>query len=230
MSPNPRLSIIIPVLNEAHLIDTCLAMLAGAMGDDSELIVVDGGSDDPTATLATRHPVQLIVAPRGRASQMNAGARASRGDHLLFLHADTRLPAHAGSLIVDALAGDRIWGHFKIALTGRSAWLQVVAWCMNTRSRLTGIATGDQALFMTRRAFETAGGFPAQPLMEDIEMSRRLKRLSPPAYLHARVVSSGRRWEQHGVWRTIVSMWRLRLRYWLGIDSHTLAREYRDVR
>lgn len=230
MAPTPYLSIIIPTLNEARGIESLLTSLLGLWVCGCEIIVVDGGSSDATATLAAPYASRVIVSPPGRAVQMNAAAHASRGDLLLFLHADTRLPRRADRLIVEALAGRRCWGRFNIRLKGHSPMLRVVAACMNLRSQATGIATGDQALFMTRERFAQVGGFPEQPLMEDIEMSRRLKRLSPPAYLRAKVVSSGRRWERDGVWRTIGRMWWLRFCYWRGIDTRQLARAYRDVR
>lgn len=229
----PALSIIVPTLDEARGIESQLASLLSLWVCGCEIVVVDGGSADGTVALAAPYASRVITSPPGRAVQMNAGARASRGDLLLFLHADTRLPRRADRLITRALAGRRCWGRFDIRLEGRSPWLRLVAACMNLRSRLTGIATGDQALFMTRAAFKAVGGFPEQPLMEDIEISRRLKRLSPPACLRAKVVSSGRRWERAGVWRTIGQMWWLRFRYWRGVDSGQLARmagEYRNVR
>jgi rSAM/selenodomain-associated transferase 2 len=146
---------------------------------------------------------------------------------LLFLHADTQLPADADVLIREALAGgSRVWGRFDVAITGRPAMLKLIAALMNLRSRRTGIATGDQAMFMTRAAFEAVGGFPAQPLMEDIEMSRRLLKLSRPACLSAKVQTSGRRWESRGVWRTVLLMWRLRWAYWRGATPERLAELY----
>ncbi len=229
MSP-PRLDVIIPVLDEADQLPELLASLAPWRADGAEVVLVDGGSRDATLAIAREQACQCLWAPRGRASQMNAGGEASRGDNLLFLHADTRLPAHAVDLIAKALTGERCWGRFDVRLSGRHPLLSMIAAAMNLRSRLTGIATGDQAMFMTREAFEAVGGFPVQPLMEDIEMSRRLKRLSPPACLRAKVTSSGRRWERNGVWRTILLMWRLRFRYWRGESPEVLLREYRDVR
>lgn len=223
-----RLSVIVPTLDEAEGIEASLATLPPFR--DIELIVVDGGSQDETPTRASRFTEWVIRSAPGRARQMNAGAEMAHGRHLLFLHADTRLPAHADRLIERALSGERCWGRFDIRLEGRHPMLPVIATAMNIRSWLTGIATGDQALFMTREAFTTVGGFPEQPLMEDIEMSRRLKRLSSPACLRHKVVSSGRRWEQQGAWVTILMMWRLRFRYWRGESPETLAREYRHVR
>lgn len=230
MASAPHLSIVVPTFNEALKIESQLAALLRFWVCGCEIVVVDGGSSDATAVLAAPLANRVILTPPGRAIQMNAGARASRGELLLFLHADTRLPRRADRLIAEALADQRCWGRFDIRLEGHSPLLRLVAACMNLRSRLTGIATGDQALFMTRAAFDDVGGFPEQPLMEDIEMSRRLKRLSPPICLRAKAISSGRRWERHGVWRTIGRMWWLRYRYWQGVDSQQLAREYRDVR
>ena len=224
-----KLSIILPVLNEASGIAATLTALQPLRASGHELIVVDGGSADATALLASIDADQVINSARGRARQMNAGAAAASGDGLLFLHADTRLPAQADNLIQSALQ-DRLWGRFDVEISGRPALLRVVAGMMNRRSRLTGIATGDQAIFMTRAAFDAAGGFPDQPLMEDIELSKRLKRLGPPACLCQQVVTSGRRWEQHGVWRTILLMWRLRFDYWRGVPAERLAARYHATR
>ncbi|MFY0992085.1 TIGR04283 family arsenosugar biosynthesis glycosyltransferase [Halomonas sp. C05BenzN] len=226
----PRLSLIIPTLNEAATIEARLDRLLGLWLCGVEIIVVDGGSRDDTLARACPVATRVIEAPPGRAVQMNIGAHAARGSQLLFLHADTQLPQRADLMIDRALAGTHCWGRFDIRLDGQHPMLPVIAMAMNVRSRLTGIATGDQALFMTREAFSRVGGFPEQPLMEDIEMSRRLKRLSSPACLRHRVVSSGRRWEQQGAWATMRLMWELRWRYWRGESPETLAREYRHVR
>jgi rSAM/selenodomain-associated transferase 2 len=220
-----RLSIILPTLNEAEGIAAALAPLQALRRAGHEVIVADGGSADGTPALAAPLADRVIAAPRGRARQMNAGAGAASGDALLFLHADTRLPEGAAERVAGALA-DHAWGRFDVAITGRPALLAVVAALMNLRSRLTGIATGDQALFVTRAAFNAVGGFPDQPLMEDIELSRRLKRLGPPACLRERVATSGRRWERHGVWPTILLMWRLRFDYWRGVPAERLVRRY----
>lgn len=222
------LSIVLPVLNEAAGLGAALQALVPLRARGAELIVADGGSSDPSAALAQAGGAQVVNAPRGRALQMNAGAAQASGDVLLFLHADTRLPANADELIREALAGGaRVWGRFDVAITGRPRMLRLIAALMNLRSRLTGIATGDQAMFMTRAAFEAAAGFPAQPLMEDIEMSRRLLQLSRPACLRAKVQTSGRRWESRGVWRTVLLMWRLRFAYWRGAAPERLADLYR---
>lgn len=222
-----RLSIVVPVLNEAQQIEAILSELAPLRAHGAEVIVIDGGSQDDTLKLAAPHADRLLSGPRGRALQMNTGAMVAAGDALLFLHADTRLPPDAFDLIRAGLDGPHAWGRFDVVIQGRPRMLRVVAALMNLRSRLTGIATGDQAIFMRRSAFDAVGGFPEQPLMEDIEISRRLKMLSPPLCLRSKVHTSGRRWEQHGVWRTIFLMWGLRLRYWLGAQAEELARAYR---
>lgn len=227
VAENLRLSIVIPTLNEASQVVDALAPLQPLRHRGHEVIVVDGGSGDVTAALARSLADQVLSAPRGRASQMNAGAAATRAPVLLFLHADTRLPPLADVLVQQALAGGRTWGRFDVCIDGRPPMLHIVAALMNLRSRLTGIATGDQAIFATREAFDRVGGFPLQPLMEDLEISRRLKRLGRPACLRARVRTSGRRWEQRGVWRTIFLMWRLRWRYWRGESASRLAEAYR---
>lgn len=222
----PEFSIVIPVLNEAPGIVAALEALAPLRSSGVEVIVVDGGSADRSAELAGPLADQVLHAPRGRASQMNAGAAAARGSVLLFLHADTRLPEGADWLVAQAVAVGHHWGRFDVQIEGKSAWLPLVAALMNRRSRLTGIATGDQAMFVSRAAFAAAGGFPDIPLMEDIELSRRLRQTGRPACLSARVTTSGRRWETHGVWRTILRMWWLRLRYTFGADPRRLALEY----
>ena len=226
----PVLSIVIPALNEAADIEAVLQALQPLRARNIELVLADGGSRDRTAALARPWVDAAVDAPRGRALQMNAGAAQARADVLLFLHADTRLPPLADVLVLQAVnrrGGGACWGRFDVRIEGRPWMLRVVAWLMNLRSRLSVIATGDQAIFVTREAFEQVGGFPVQPLMEDVEISRRLKRLGRPACLNARVCTSGRRWEQRGVWRTIVLMWRLRWRYWRGESPARLAEAYR---
>jgi rSAM/selenodomain-associated transferase 2 len=223
----PVLSIVMPALNEAAGIEAALAPLQPLRARGVEILLADGGSTDGTARLAAPWVDSLTHSARGRALQMNAGAAAARADALLFLHADTLLPPQADGLVQQALAGGACWGRFDVHIVGRPRMLRVVAAAMNLRSRLSGIATGDQAIFVTRAAFERVGRFPAQPLMEDIELSRRLKRIGPPACLRECVRTSGRRWEQRGVWRTIVLMCRLRWRYWRGESAARLAEAYR---
>ena len=219
------LSIIMPVLNEAERIAAALHALAPLRERGCEAIVVDGGSTDETLTRAAPFAPRVAVAARGRAAQMNAGAAAALCDVLLFLHADTRLPDNADRLISDALArSGRVWGRFDVQFE-RGA-LPLIAGMMNLRSRLTGIATGDQAIFVTRDAFERAGGFPPIALMEDVAMSGRLKRLSRPVCLPARVTISPRRWQKNGIIKTVLLMWRLRLAFYFGAKPDTLARAY----
>ena len=225
-SPAVLLSIVVPVLDEAAGIAAALAPLQRLRQAGVEVLVVDGGSRDATLEVATPLADLVLVAPRGRGSQMNAGAARARGATLLFLHADTHLPAGAVDAVAAAIAAGACWGRFDVAIEGRLAGLGMVATMMNLRSRLTGIATGDQAIFVTLVAFEQVGGFPDLPLMEDIALSTRLKRIARPACLRQRVVTSGRRWEKHGLWRTILAMWRLRLRFFFGADPQALAREY----
>ncbi|MDH3287171.1 MAG: TIGR04283 family arsenosugar biosynthesis glycosyltransferase [Betaproteobacteria bacterium] len=221
------LSIIIPCLNEAEGIERTLATLEPVRCRGAEVIVVDGGSDDGTTGRAAPLADVVIAAPLGRASQMNAGAGRARGEILLFLHADTLLPEAADGLVIDGLKrARRSWGRFDVRIDGRHPLLRAVERLMNARSRLTGIATGDQAIFVTRTLFTAAGGFPDIPLMEDIELSKRLKRFGSPLCLNHCIVTSGRRWEKRGVLRTIWLMWGLRLAYWLGADPGKLALRY----
>lgn len=221
-----RLAVIIPALNEAARIRPALEALAPLRARGHEVIVVDGGSDDATAELALPLCDRVLSAPRGRAVQLNAGARAAQGEALVFLHADTSLPERADELILRALERAS-WGRFDVRIEGRHRLLGIVACAMNLRSRLTGIATGDQAIFVRRAAFP---GFPEIALMEDIAFSRVMKRRAAPACLRARVSTSGRRWEARGVLRTIFLMWRLRLLYALGVAPQSLARQYADHR
>lgn len=222
-----RLSIIVPALDEAAGIAECLAALQPLRARGAEVIVVDGGSADATKALAEPLADRVLAAPRGRAAQMNAGASAASGDTLLFLHADTRLPPEADRLVLDGLARRGLaWGRFDVRIDGASPLLAVVAAFMNARSRLTAIATGDQAIFARRDAFARAGGFPAIALMEDVAFSRAMKRAGRPLCLRDRVATSARRWERDGTLRTILLMWRLRLAYFLGADPARLAERY----
>ena len=207
-----RLSIIIPVLNEAETIAARLDALQALRARSVEVIVVDGGSADDSPARAAPLADRVITAPRGRGRQMNAGAEQATGEVLLFLHADTVLPDLATERIEAAVTGGALWGRFDVRIDGASVMLPIVAALMNGRSRLTGIATGDQAIFATREAFARVGGFPDIPLMEDIAFSSTMRRIARPACLTEKVTTSGRRWEKHGVWRTILTMWWLRLR------------------
>ncbi|HEY2531371.1 MAG TPA: TIGR04283 family arsenosugar biosynthesis glycosyltransferase [Xanthobacteraceae bacterium] len=223
----PMLSIIVPTLNEAETIVQALTSLQRSRNRNAEIIVVDGGSTDKTMMLARPLCDQFKTARRGRATQMNAGAAAAQGDILLFLHADARLPKCAVDLVRGTLAaGDRVWGRFDVRIDSRHPALRLVAYMMNQRSRLTGIATGDQAMFVCRRNFEAVGGFPDIPLMEDIALSRALRRLGWPVCLSTPVVTSARYWERRGIMSTIFLMWRLRLAYFFGADPADLAIHY----
>lgn len=221
-----KLSIVIPTLDEAEAIVATLSSLQALRAQGHEVIVSDGGSTDATVAQAEGLADRVLIGAPGRARQMNAGAAVARGEVLLFLHADTRLPEDAANAIEAAMLSN-LWGRFDVDITGRSGMLRVVAALMNLRSRLTRIATGDQAIFVRQGAFAAVAGYPEQPLMEDIELSRRLKKLGAPACLRERVITSGRRWEVHGVWRTMLLMWRLRFDYWRGVPAARLADRYR---
>ncbi|HXV08165.1 MAG TPA: TIGR04283 family arsenosugar biosynthesis glycosyltransferase [Burkholderiales bacterium] len=226
-----RLSIVMPVLNEATEIVGALERLQPLRARGHEVIVVDGGSGDDTMRLAAPLADRVLQAPRGRARQMNAGAGHARGDVLLFLHADTRLPQDADRLIAEPLAGSAAaWGRFDVAIDGRHPLLRVIAAAMNLRSRATGICTGDQGIFVHRALFRAIGGYADIELMEDIALTRLLRRHAPPACPARRAVTSGRRWERRGVWRTMALMWWLRLRYFLGASPARLRRLYEGER
>lgn len=222
-----RLSVVIPTLNEAaHLARLLPDLLAREPG--VEVVVVDGGSDDGSGDVVARWAaVRWLAGPRGRARQMNAGARAAAGTTLLFLHADTRLPDGAGAAIEAALADPAVvGGRFDVRIDSPRPLLGVVGWMMNQRSRLSGISTGDQGIFVRRAVFEEIGGYADIPLMEDVELTRRLKRRGRVAALRLRVTTSARKWEREGAVRTIVLMWTLRLLYALGVSPARLHRWY----
>lgn len=234
-----RISVIIPTLNEEQTIIVTLAHTA-SLGFD-ELIVVDGGSTDETPALLESYrlrtqssalsPVQWVAAPCGRARQMNEGAKASHGEVFLFLHADTQLPDDAKAMIELALANPgTVGGWFDVRFDRPSMWGTIISRMMNWRSRLSGIATGDQVLFVRRHVFEQIGGFADMPLMEDIDFSGRLKRTGSTAALAATVTTSFRRWERHGPLRTILLMWALRFLYWIGVSPSHLVEWYKTVR
>ncbi len=225
---NMRISVIIPALNEAENIVSMLESLAPLQKHEHEVIVVDGGSQDSTVELVKGKADKIIHSQAGRACQMNAGARRATGDILWFLHADTRVSDSAAMQILMALQNqNNYWGRFDIQLSGKHFLLRIVEQLMNLRSRLTGIATGDQGIFVRRDCFEAIGGFRTIPLMEDIEISRRLKKWSRPCCIHDKITTSSRRWEERGVLRTILLMWRLRFAYALGVRPEKLASIYK---
>jgi len=224
-----RISVILPVLNEEHVIGSTLQALLSLM--PYEIIVVDGGSTDGTRAVCDQFGVRVLTSEPGRARQMNCGARDATGDVLLFLHADTTLPASALNDISTAMRDpDCPAGRFDVEIEGAHWMLKIIAWLINYRSRITKIATGDQALFVRRAVFETMGGFQDIPLMEDIAFCRALKRMGPMDCLRTRVITSGRRWERDGVWRTIIKMWMLKLGYLAGVSPERLKQYYADTR
>ncbi len=224
MSP-PTLSLVIPVLNEAPRLAASLDALK-PWREFAELVLVDGGSNDDSPAIAEGRVDRLELSERGRARQQNVGAALARGDYLLFLHSDTTLNI-APKEFLEYLAEDPAWGFFSIRLDGRDWRFRIIERFMCWRSRLTRVATGDQALFVRRDLFESQGRFADIPLMEDVEISKRLRRVAPPRVLGPPVFTSSRRWERRGVLHTVLLMWELRLRYWLGADPADLARRYR---
>jgi len=226
----PRISVVVPVLNEGAGIGAALQPLQAWRGKGAEIVVVDGGSSDDTVVQARDLCDRVLDAQRGRARQMNAGAAVARGRLLLFLHADTQLPADAFAMLDALVDTPRLWGRFDVKIDGAHPLLRVIASAMNRRSRWTGVATGDQAVFVSRELFSLIGGFPDIALMEDVALSKRLRRQCPPRCLRAQVLTSGRRWLRGGVLRTVLLMWSLRLAYVLGVAPTTLARWYRHAR
>lgn len=228
---NMRLSCIVPVWQEAATIRGTLERLKLFRAAGHEVILVDGASEDGTAQVAEGHCDRVIQSGRGRAIQMNAGADVARGDILLFLHADTLLPQSALEALESFQASGKAWGRFNVRLSGTRPLFRVISLFMNQRSRLTGIATGDQAIFVRTTVFRALQGYAPIPLMEDVDLSRRLRSISAPYCIKGPVITDSRRWEQGGAWRTIFLMWRLRWRYWRGESPESLAAAYRaDVR
>lgn len=221
---HPRLSIIIPVLNEADCLDQCLSELFAQpwVRRHCEVIVSDGGSVDDSLAIAAVYPCRIESSDRGRAPQMNIGASVARGRKLLFLHADSALPDDFG----DKLQRDAAWGFFRLRLNHAAAVYRMIETAINLRSRITQVAGGDQGLYFTREFFDALGGFPAIPLMEDIAVCKAARKRARPAVIESRIVSSPRRWQDNGVIKTILLMWSLRLAYWLGVSPSRLHRIY----
>jgi len=221
-----KLSIIIPTLNESGQIEHCLNGLQLLRQQDHEVILVDGGSIDNTVSLATPLCDCVIQSKKSRAIQMNMGAAKATGDCLLFLHADTTLPSGITDLFLRIENIENKWGRFDIKLSGHHFLFRIIEQCMNLRSRLTGIATGDQAVFVGKELFFSINGFPEIALMEDIAISRLLLKQSKPICFKEKAISSSRRWEKNGIIRTIFKMWFLRLLYFFHVDVNKLARIY----
>lgn len=230
-------SIIVPILNEANNLPHLFTHIAGLNPSLQQIILVDGGSNDDSFEWAQKFIAdlnnsnqsainwQVVKSQAGRARQMNKGASLATSDILLFLHADTELPTHAVADIQTAMQKSE-WGRFNVKLNSRQPMLWVVSHMINLRSRLTSIATGDQAIFITRKLFEQVGGYPQQALMEDVELCKQLKAKSKPACLKTKVITSARRWEQHGTCRTILLMWQLRFDYWRGVSADNIKARY----
>lgn len=223
----PLISIVIPVLDDADALARLLDQLGGLLGDSSEIIVVDGGSSDLSVTIAQSHRVVLVHSQRGRARQLNDGIAHAQAPVVWMLHADSDVsPAVWRSLVARARDPALRWGRFDVRLSGRSPLLRVVEWMMNVRSCVTSICTGDQGIFVKREVLATVGGVPDQPLMEDIELSRRLRRMGAVSCAREKLVTSSRRWEGEGMLATVLLMWRLRAAYFFGTDPARLAERY----
>lgn len=222
------ISIIMPTLNEAGSVSDTLKSLQLLRLYGGEIIVADGGSIDGTKQACEKLVDHWVDAEQGRANQMNAGASVASHPILLFLHADTVLPNNFINLLKAFSESPAIWGRFNVRLSGHHKMFRVIEFMMNWRSRLTGISTGDQAIFVRKTSFEQVGGFPSQPLMEDIELSGKLKRLSKPYCIATPLITDSRRWEKYGVWRTVFLMWSLRLRYFFGESADRIASKYQD--
>lgn len=222
-----KVSIIIPVLNEAEHIAGTLMSLAPYRSQGHEVIVIDGGSSDDTVSISEQYADRVLYSVAGRAMQMNRGIDEASGDTLLFLHADTRLPADAVARLIHAVKHGYLWGRFNVRLSGKHFMFRIIERMMNLRSCITGVATGDQAIFVSLESIQIVGDYPRLPLMEDIVFSKRLLKLGRPACIRQQVVTSSRRWEDKGILRTMLLMWRLRLLFFLGVSADRLARQYR---
>jgi len=227
--PRPSIAVVVPVLNEQGQLPALLGML-DSLGAD-EVVIVDGGSTDGTGTILAEGRSAWLTCRPGRARQMNAGAAGCKSDILLFIHADTKVTSNHLLAVRKVMSDEEVvGGRFDVRLSGSPPAFRIIEWFINIRSRLTGISTGDQCQFVRRELFERMGGYPEQPLMEDIEFARHLKRAGRIACLRDKVTTSSRRWEQHGVFRTVLLMWKLRLYYWLGVTPERLAAFYRNAR
>jgi len=221
-----KVSIIIPVLNEAEHIADTLVSLASYRSQGHEVIVIDGGSNDDTVSISEQYADRVLYSDAGRAMQMNSGIDEASGDALLFLHADTRLPADAVTKLIHAVEDGYFWGRFNVRLSGKHFMFRIIECMMNLRSCITGVVTGDQAIFVSHESIEIVGAYPRLPLMEDVVFSKRLRKLGWPACIRQQVVTSSRRWEDKGILRTMLLMWRLRLLFFLGVSADRLARQY----
>ena len=223
---NMKVSIIIPVLNEAEHIADTLISLASYRNQGHEVIVIDGGSNDDTVSISEQYSDKVLSSDSGRAIQMNSGIAEAKGDVLLFLHADTRLPDDAPGVIIAAVEEGCFWGRFNVRLSGSHFLFRIIERMMNIRSCITGVATGDQAIFVSQESIDIIGDYPRLPLMEDVVFSKRLRSLGWPACIRRQVITSSRRWEDRGVLSTVLLMWRLRLLFFLGMPAEKLAKQY----
>lgn len=224
-----KLSIIIPALNESRHLLASLQSLSLLKNHPHEIIIVDGGSDDDTLKIAEPYVDFIFTSEKGRATQMNMGAAHASGDILWFLHADSLIPDNAYKHICTSLQNNQhIWGRFNIKLSGSNPVFRIIEQLINLRSKITKIATGDQGIFVLRSEFEKLNGFAAQPLMEDIQLCKQLKKISAPACLVNTITTSSRRWESRGIIKTVILMWYLRLAYFLGTPASKLAKQYQN--
>jgi rSAM/selenodomain-associated transferase 2 len=226
LASSPSLSIIIPTLNEVDIIERTLQCLAPLRQQGCELLVADGGSHDNTLTRIENLIDHGLIATKGRSLQMNAGAKLATGQWLLFLHADTQLPKDISCFLDFLQTTQSRWGFFCLRLSGPHFSFRIIEAAINIRSRLSSVATGDQCLFVRRDMFESLGGYPQIPLMEDVAMSKVLRKKSKPFCWRSPVMTSSRRWEQAGIAKTVLLMWRLRLAYFFGVSPQRLAKLY----
>jgi rSAM/selenodomain-associated transferase 2 len=221
---SPQLSIIIPVLNEAGCLDQGLARLFTLqwVTDHAEVIISDGGSKDDSLDIASRYPCKIVHSNAGRATQMNTASKSAQGKYLLFLHADSDLPEDFYRFI----EADAKWGFYRLRLSNDAYVYRIIEAAINLRTRVSRVAGGDQGLYFERHFFESLNAYPQIPLMEDIAICKTARRLAKPFVSVATISSSGRRWQDQGVVKTVLLMWALRLGYWLGVDPRRLHKIY----
>ena len=223
----PMISIIVPVLDDAVKLRQLLDDLDAIRSCDAQRIVVDGGSSDGSFDLAQQRAHVALRSSPGRARQLAAGTALAQGQWLWMLHADSRVDVRAWDALRGAVESDRAaWGRFDVRLTGGHPAFRVIETMMNIRSRWSDICTGDQGIFVRRDLLDLVDGIPDQALMEDIELTKRLRRYAHPVCVDSPLGASSRRWEEQGIVPTILLMWRLRLRYFFGESPDLLAQEY----
>lgn len=228
MDTLPTISVVIPILNEARILEKTLDQLQSELGDH-ELIIVDGGSTDSSVRIAEKYG-KVVLSACGRAKQLNTGAAAATGDILIFLHADIWLEPGAFAAVATALASGYVGGGFRQKIDGKRVLYRLIEIAGNIRGRYLNVFYGDSGIFLARTDFEKIGGFPDVPILEEMEFSKRLRQLGKPTLLTPCIHISARRWEASGIVRTTLNNWLITALYFLGASPEKLARLYSHIR